>query len=943
MRTLLILLIASVAANARGQTHDLDQGWTPEDREEFYFTAQGSQLIPYQWFLALEQVHNRRLFRDDENMRRYGVLPASASPRNPDALPVGFVRDGIDPEFNRLAGLRESDVSQIEAATRFEIKQAYLGSAFDEKLYPRERRSWFGLTCAACHTHEMEFAGDTIRIEGGSAQVDFESFLRDLGKSLDATHRNHKKLARFSERLGRDAGNVEQLREEVAQVADAVNRLVARNKAQHSYGFGRLDAFGAILNAVCETALDDSRNHRPSNAPVSYPTLWNTPRMSHVQWGASASNAENRNVGEVLGVFGAFSVAAGPGQFDSTVRLANLVRLEHGLLQNLRPPPWPEHILGKLDTEKVNLGRELFRQNCQSCHPLRKQDGSFALNHLGRIPIRTAMVGTDLQFLKNLSPEDLAFTGPLGPLLGGREQIPRIRLVAEVVERVKRKRDAIENTHVDSLHPGDPNRNAPGFISRPLEGIWASAPYFHNGSVPNLYETLLSAKQRSASFWVGSRRFDPLRVGFETTPAEIGSMFRVFDEHGIPIPGNSNAGHEGHGHDVHEGFTQTFENGEWRDFTDNERFALIEFMKWLPGPVTDEQVQLEQIPNGEEEQIAGIVDMTARRMQAMYRDKPILRGVHPKDHGCVTATFTVSPELPADLAVGVFQPGASYEALIRFSNASVIPGPDSTTDGDGSPVHGSRGMAVKLFGVRGEPLLPGSGALTQDFVMVNQPAFAFANVEDYEVITKLLLDPSVTDKSAEFVKRLMESGDPDKAERARRTAQIAARIASPQVDGDRGAFEMPPASPVDAAYFSAAPFLFGEHRVMKFRARPVNRSSDSPDVASPDYLRDALARRLQSEPVVFAFEIQVRDASELDVAADIENASTEWHDEFTAVATIEIPPQEFDSASLRERCEKLFFTPWHGVVEHRPLGGINRLRRAVYIKSSEVRGAQTER
>ena len=119
-----------------------------------------------------------------------------------------------------------------------------------------------------------------------------------------------------------------------------------------------------------------------------------------------------------------------------------------------------------------------------------------------------------------------------------------------------------------------PNGGA-GYKARPLNGIWATAPCFHNGSVPSLYETLLPSNRRSPAFFVGSRRFNPIHVGFDTSNCDGGSLFRVLDENCQPIPGNSNHGHEG------PGFTETKENGVWREFTDGERWDLVEYMKSL--------------------------------------------------------------------------------------------------------------------------------------------------------------------------------------------------------------------------------------------------------------------------------------------------------------------------------------------------------------------------
>ena len=71
----------------------LNQNWSPEESTRFYFTAQGSQIIPYEWFLALEQPALTTPLRDSQNILKYRYLPQNPGPMNPDGLPVGFVAD----------------------------------------------------------------------------------------------------------------------------------------------------------------------------------------------------------------------------------------------------------------------------------------------------------------------------------------------------------------------------------------------------------------------------------------------------------------------------------------------------------------------------------------------------------------------------------------------------------------------------------------------------------------------------------------------------------------------------------------------------------------------------------------------------------------------------------------------------------------------------------
>ncbi len=102
------------------------------------------------------------------------------------------------------------------------------------------------------------------------------------------------------------------------------------------------------------------------------------------------------------------------------------------------------------------------------------------------------------------------------------------------------------------------------YKARPLDGIWATAPYLHNGSVPSLYQLLLPEDKRVKAFKVGSREFDPVNIGYAT---DTGFHFDT------SLPGNRNTGHSGPRH------TQIKDDGVWRDYTEEERWALVEYMK----------------------------------------------------------------------------------------------------------------------------------------------------------------------------------------------------------------------------------------------------------------------------------------------------------------------------------------------------------------------------
>jgi hypothetical protein len=72
----------------------------------------------------------------------------------------------------------------------------------------------------------------------------------------------------------------------------------------------------------------------------------------------------------------------------------------------------------------------------------------------------------------------------------------------------------------------------------------------------------------------------------------------------------------------------------------------------------------------------------------------------------------------------------------------------------------------------------------------------------------------------------------------------------------------------------------------------------------------------------------------------VEDSMTEWKEDqapFYKVATIHIPKQVFDTSEQNKFCENLSFTPWHALAEHKPLGGINRMRKIIYEQISRVR------
>ncbi len=342
---------------------------------------------------------------------------------------------------------------------------------------------------------------------------------------------------------------------------------------------------------------------------------------------------------------------------------------------------------------------------------------------------------------------------------------------------------------------------------------------------------------------------------------------------------------------------------------------------------------LESIPAREPAQIDQTAELTVKLQDQRYPEPDkILRGVHPKSHGCVEATFEINPDLRKNQRRGLFStPGKKYKALIRFSNAAVRVAHDL----DGFK-HGSRGMAIKVLDVEpgAKMLQDDHGARNHDFLMINTPAFAFANLRDYLRLTKIIYENN-DDPSLFFAPLNPAVPGFTNAQRARtlRSFQVVQEIQS-----------RPVANPLGVRYFSAAPYLFGPKRVMRFSAAPASGEEPQlfPADISENYLRNALRDRMKKKKgVVFDFQLQVRGKNEPGLG--IENATTVWDEKkfpFVTYARITIPPQTVADPDKGDACEDLVFTPWHALPSHRPVGSINRLRKKVYIASADHRGAK---
>ena len=484
----------------------MDQGWSASTRETAWFSSFGSQLLPYRWLALLEKPGSSERFASDANFIALGFLPAAASTKNPGGYPVGF--------------------AQTKGA---------------------DGQPWVGLGCAACHTGEVHYGGKQLRIDGGPGLIDFTAFEAQLIQSLSATVSDPEKFDRFATALGVTGGKRLDLQNRLVKITQTLDASHRINESDVDYGHGRLDAFGQIFNAVAVTSLGIPENVRAPDAPVSFPALWSASHLDLVQWNGSAPNAGPgpllQNVTTALAVYGSVDLHSSslPG-YASGVNFSDLGAIQDRFYQ-LKSPQWPSELFGAPDAAKAARGASIYAAQCQSCHALSNRDD-------GKRQLKTVMVplqdiGTDPRMVENFlrgqvktgvlqGRKQAVVAGPVfGPTARSIDVVINAALGATLRHPLAAAKDAIVGYHRTLKAGIDQHPNH--YKARPLDGIWASAPYLHNGSVPTLADLLLPQEKRPAGFYVGLRDYDPAGVGYTSKTGPF-----HFD---TKLPGNSNAGH----------------------------------------------------------------------------------------------------------------------------------------------------------------------------------------------------------------------------------------------------------------------------------------------------------------------------------------------------------------------------------------------------------------
>jgi hypothetical protein len=534
-----------------------ENGLAGAERSAFYHLSEGGEIYPLDWLLALEVETGTRNGRPEvrpflDNIERYGLLSDPKGPANPYGLPVG-----VSSAPSKISGLE-----------------------------------MIGLNCSACHVGQIQYQGRAYRLDGGPNMALVNRFLQDLVIETQRTVMKPARLARFWQRVkdvrtARQASDPDDAQMEGAweKMTRALGQnrslLLARVDAMRNIptlakslgistpeGYGRLDAFGIGRD---ELFGGIGANSLPADAPVSFPHIWGMELTGWLQWGANTNSVMERNIGQALGVGAVFD----PRTFVSSVRVDNLHQLETHAYK-LTAPQWPA-FFPAIDPTKAAAGRTLFMKYCAGCHETWQSDGQlriyrlFSLQEVGTDPL------TAINWEKVVEEAD----GSVKPFPYAALQL--IKRVKEVAYKEKGlDQQTIDQWENRNLRPGDrwsPTFRAPlldsekwgdtkgrrVYRSKTLVGIWSTAPYLHNGSVPTIYDLLLPAAQRPVTFTLGQREYDPVKLGYQSDSSKYtlppGLKPSLFDTR---MTGNWNTGHE-----------WSF----YPNLDDDMRYQIIEFLK----------------------------------------------------------------------------------------------------------------------------------------------------------------------------------------------------------------------------------------------------------------------------------------------------------------------------------------------------------------------------
>jgi hypothetical protein len=545
------------------------------DRDEFYTLPEGSEMFPKALADSAKYYPNQQakyvtssigdgvakllqpvLAQEErpflEGLERFGFIPVPKTPGNP----LGYI------------GLT---VAKRE------------GTGLD----------MIGVNCAACHVGQIEYHGHAIRIDGAPNMLDIFGFIFALKDSVRLLRLNLIGAFENLPQIDFKSISFNGLRvyaHQTTTLGQYQAGLPQPNTAGTAPLNGRADAFGTARSAFFA-------DFRPMSAPASYPHIWGMEHTALFHWNANTNSVLERNVGQALGLGAGIDLA----DCRTTIRFDYLDQMEK-LAYKIKAPAWPAgpELLPAFDPKAAERGKVIYMgdKGCARCHdnyPTGK-DGTADVNEYLLFSLNA--IGTDpneaLNFAPSVKVRSDACHGNNGPLewmafdKAHETVLGSVRVETEVKE-VGNQEAENQNGRYDG-NRGKPKwiiqvncgtgdaRNCPVYPAKPLVGIWATAPYLHNGSVPTIWDLLAPEEDRPKQFKIGQREYDPVKLGYaqENLPAD--AKFTPLD---TKLDGNHNTGHL-----------------YGQELTTDQKHDLIEFLKSLKeGDQAKLRCEIRKIPS----------------------------------------------------------------------------------------------------------------------------------------------------------------------------------------------------------------------------------------------------------------------------------------------------------------------------------------------------------
>jgi hypothetical protein len=578
------------SASADGALKFADQGaqWGALNRKEFYSLDQGARVMPLSWFKALKRLDGTGFL--DDSLGRYGYLPNPDSPT--PGLPVGFLaaaeHDGSQSLSMTCSACHTRQIEIDGAPFRIDGGPGIvdIGSFFSD----------LDAAYAKLLGDDAVFASFATAVIGGSPSADaVDKLKQDVHVWFLPFH--------------------------------TIMQGALPKPPGLPWGPARLDAVGMIFNRVAGLDIGPSPtriiagNIKPADAAVRYPFLWNAAIQDMTQWPGFAQNGDDilglaRNVGEVYGVFGIFHPTPTNDPFivggvdfvkDSSLNFPGLLRLET-LIRQISPPKFP----GLIDQKLADQGKQIFNRmpkdgGCgPGCHAVKAGEPRLCNQNTWKTPVQDVKTdGREYQVLTRLGDSGVLKGQfiPAPPFVNTLQQTDKVASILSVavvqsilqapvhfgpetflplVEECLRNQPGnpvekavfLNQLLKDGLNQSlqnlfkFPEVAAPiAYEARVLQGIWATAPYLHNGSVPSLTELLKPPAQRAASFKIGPA-YDLKEIGLAKEQTKFGSyVYQTTADCDGPmrdVSGNSRCGHD-----------------FGTKLGDDEKKALLEYLKGL--------------------------------------------------------------------------------------------------------------------------------------------------------------------------------------------------------------------------------------------------------------------------------------------------------------------------------------------------------------------------